>query len=90
MGLAHLMDGLDANAVRAWLDASAPGQILYPDVAGELASWLTAGAEESVAQLSRRLWARTLFPEEVCDRLSELEGGCALNSTWLSQVSAFD
>jgi hypothetical protein len=59
-------------------------------VAGELASWLADGAKESVAELSRRLWARTLFPEEVCDRLSELEGGCPLSSSWLSQVSAFD
>jgi hypothetical protein len=90
MGLARLMDTLDANAVRAWLDASAPGPIFYPDVAGELACWLAAGAKESVVQLSRRLWARTLFPEEVCDRLSELEGGCPFNRGWLSQVSAFD
>ena len=76
--------------MRAWLDATAPGQICYPDVAGELAGWLAAGAQESVADLSRRLWARTLFPEEVCDRLSELEEGSALSSCWLSQVSAFD
>ncbi len=90
MGLARLMDALDANAVRAWLDAAAPGQIIYPDVASELAGWLADGAQESVPALSRRLWARTLFPEEVCDRLSELEGGSPLNSSWLSQVSAFD
>ncbi len=90
MGLARLMDALDANAVRTWLDAAAPGQIIYPDVASELTGWLADGAQESVPALSRRLWARTLFPEEVCDRLSELEGGSPLNSSWLSQVSAFD
>lgn len=87
MGLATLMDCLDANQVRHWLDSAAPGVISYPDVAGEVARWLAAGAEESVPALSRRLWARTLFPEEVCDRLSELEGGESLSGCWLSQVS---
>ncbi|MCR6554073.1 glycosyltransferase, partial [Aeromonas sp. CPF2-S1] len=54
------------------------------------ARWLAAGADESVASLSRRLWARTLFPEEVSDRLSELDGGDCLSSCWLSQVSVVD
>ncbi|MFE8730757.1 hypothetical protein ACFX56_27475, partial [Aeromonas hydrophila] len=45
MGLARLMDALDANAVRAWLDVAAPGQIIYPDVASELAGWLADGAQ---------------------------------------------
>ncbi len=80
----------DANLVRGWLDSPSPGAISYPDVAGELARWLAAGADESVASLSRRLWARTLFPEEVSDRLSELDGGDCLSSCWLSQVSVVD
>ncbi len=90
MGLATLMDYLDANLVRSWLDSASPGMVCYPDVARELASWLAAGAEESVSSLSRRLWGRTLFPEEVSDRLSELEGGEGLSGCWLSQVSAVD
>ncbi|MFM5502623.1 MULTISPECIES: MJ1255/VC2487 family glycosyltransferase [Aeromonas] len=90
MGLATLMDVLDANLVRTWLDSASPGAVCYPDVAGELARWLAAGADESVASLSRRLWARTLFPEEVSDRLSELDGGDCLSSCWLSQVSVVD
>lgn len=90
MGLAQLMEGLDANAVRHWLEAPASGAIRYPDVAAELADWLAAGAVEGVEPLSRRLWARTLFPEEVCERLSELVGGPALPRPWLSQLSAFD
>lgn len=90
MGLARLMEGLDANAVRHWLEAPASGAIRYPDVAAELADWLAAGTVEGVESLSRRLWARTLFPEEVCERLSELVGGPALPRPWLSQLSAFD
>ncbi|HHQ4778399.1 TPA: MJ1255/VC2487 family glycosyltransferase [Aeromonas veronii] len=90
MGLATLMDVLDANLVRTWLDSASPGAVCYPDVAGELARWLAAGADESVASLSRRLWARTLFPEEVSDRLSELDGGERLSAGWLSQVSVVD
>ncbi|MNG01621.1 hypothetical protein D3C84_846090 [compost metagenome] len=90
MGLAQLMETLDANALRTWLEAPSPGRIRYPDVAGELADWLLAGAKEELASLSRRLWARTLFPEEVCDRLSELAGNPALARPWLSQLSAFD
>lgn len=90
MGLAQLMEGLDANAVRHWLEAPASGAIRYPDVAAELADWLATGAVEGVESLSRRLWARTLFPEEVCERLSELVGGPALPRPWLSQLSAFD
>ena len=73
MGLARLMDALDANAVRAWLDAAAPGQIIYPMwPASWRAGWRTE--RRRACRRSRRLWARTLFPEEVCDRLSELEG----------------
>lgn len=90
MGLAQLMEGLDANAVRHWLEAPASGAIRYPDVSAELADWLAAGAVEGVESLSRRLWARTLFPEEVCERLSELVAGPALPRPWLSQLSAFD
>ncbi|MNH00056.1 hypothetical protein D3C79_592420 [compost metagenome] len=90
MGLAQLMETLDVNAVRAWLEAPAPGRVHYPDVAGALADWLLAGTEEDIESLSRRLWARTLFPEEVCDRLSELAGNPVLSRPWLSQLSAFD
>ncbi|MGY3858834.1 MJ1255/VC2487 family glycosyltransferase [Aeromonas intestinalis] len=90
MGLAQLMEALDANEVRNWLDSAACGAIRYPDVAGELADWLAAGAGEGIESLSRRLWARTLFPEEVCDRLSELTLSPALPRPWLSQLSAFD
>ncbi|MGB6188085.1 MAG: MJ1255/VC2487 family glycosyltransferase [Aeromonas molluscorum] len=88
MGLAQLMDSLDANAVRNWLDAPQPGPILYPDVATALALWLAQGAEETLASLSRRLWAKALFPEEVGDRLSELEGGESIGTTWLSQLGS--
>lgn len=90
MGLATLMDCLDANLVRNWLDLVSPGAVYYPDVAGELARWLAAGATEDVPALSRRLWARTLFPEEVSDRLSELDGGERLSNCGLSQVNVVD
>ncbi len=90
MGLAQLMDSLDANAVRSWLEAPSPGRVRYPDVAGELADWLLAGAGEEVGALSRRLWGRTLFPEEVCDSLGELASRTGQERPWLSQLSAFD
>ncbi|PJG58601.1 MJ1255/VC2487 family glycosyltransferase [Aeromonas cavernicola] len=90
MGLATLMDCLDANIVRTWLDSQAPGVVCYPNVAAELADWLVAGGQESVSSLSRRLWARTLFPEEVSDRLSEFVRGETVGNSWLSQVTLVD
>ncbi|MFM4964906.1 MJ1255/VC2487 family glycosyltransferase [Aeromonas bivalvium] len=90
MGLAQLMDSLDANGVRSWLDTSAPGPIVYPDVAAALALWLAEGAEEPLPSLSRRLWAKTLFPEEVGDRLSELAEGETIGGAWLSQLGVLE
>ena len=75
MGLARLMDALDANAVRAWLDAAAPGQIIYPDVASELAGWLADGAQESVPALSPAVGSHLVPGRGV--RSAERTGGAA-------------
>ena len=73
MGLARLMDALDANAVRAWLMPPPLARLSTPMwPASWRAGWRTE--RRRACRRSRRLWARTLFPEEVCDRLSELEG----------------
>ena len=89
MGLATLMDSLDPNAVRPWLDSPPPGRVTWPDVASEVARWLVAGATEPVEALSARLWQRTLYPEEVTERLCELEGGERISAGWLASLRTF-
>lgn len=59
LGLAATSRDLDAADVAAWLAEPPPVPQNYPDVTGALLDWLAAGANESVAALSARLWAIT-------------------------------
>lgn len=88
MGLATLMDELDPTVLRGWIDSEPPGRVTWPDVAQALAHWVLAGEEEPLSELSARLWRRTRFPEEVAERLCELEGAAswAPASWWLRSV----
>lgn len=84
MGLATLMDSLDANALRRWLDEEGPGRVTWPNVAQALAQWLVAGADEPIESLSRRLWQQTQFPEEVSERLCDLGAQEGSGAAWLA------
>ena len=72
LGLAQVMQTLDPGAVREWLDASAPGRVVYPEVADAVANWLAGGRQESLSWLSARLWNRVCFPETVHERIAEM------------------
>lgn len=83
LGLARVMESLDAGMVRSWLDAEAPGRIHYPDVADALAAWLAAGGQEPVMDLAHRLWRQVTFPETVAECLGELGFSDSLSSSLL-------
>jgi len=57
LSLGTVTRSLSRQDVHAWLDTPAPSPQRYPDVTAGLARWLSAGAEESLAALSDRLWA---------------------------------
>jgi uncharacterized protein (TIGR00661 family) len=56
LGLGTVTRRLSRKDVRAWLDTPAPAAQHYPDVTAALVGWVNAGAEESLAALSARLW----------------------------------
>lgn len=84
MGLATLMDSLDANTLRRWLDEEGAGRVVWPNVAQALTQWLVAGTSEPLESLSRRLWLQTQFPEEVSERLCELGAKEGSGAGWLA------
>jgi uncharacterized protein (TIGR00661 family) len=60
LGYAHVIKTLDEKSIGAWLQDSKPAlQVIYPDVAGELARWIATGRKESREELARDLWLRT-------------------------------
>ncbi|MFH4666724.1 MJ1255/VC2487 family glycosyltransferase [Vibrio cidicii] len=65
LGLASVMDSLDARVVRAWLEEAHAESVTYPDVATAIADWLLQGDWSSQQELSRRLWERVDFPSYV-------------------------
>jgi uncharacterized protein (TIGR00661 family) len=60
LGYAHVIGSLDAREIGAWLqDSKAAVQVVYPDVAAELARWIATGQKESREELAQQLWLRT-------------------------------
>ena len=57
LGLGASMMDLDRAKVEAFLHASTPVQVTYPNVAQNLAYWLTSGREEPIERLVQRLWS---------------------------------
>lgn len=58
LGLATQLTSLTEQGLADWFASAEAQQCYWPDVAEALAQWLTSGAQESVAELSRRLWKR--------------------------------
>lgn len=56
MGLAQVMQSLDADAVEAWLDQAAGIPSPWPDVATALATWISTGRQVPIQVLTRELW----------------------------------
>ncbi|MDN7126732.1 glycosyltransferase [Pseudidiomarina sp. 1APR75-33.1] len=56
LGLATQLNELTPQGLTDWFALTERKQCFWPDVASEIAVWLAGGAEQSVAELSRRLW----------------------------------
>ena len=54
--LGMVMRGLDARVVRHWLSLPSPDPAGYPDVAGEVADWISRGQWNTVGELASRVW----------------------------------
>lgn len=58
--LATVCLSLDAQALLAWLKEPDAAQLSWPQVAPQLAQWLTDPRRGDVRQLAQRLWSQTL------------------------------
>jgi len=56
LGLATIAQTFDQQIFGDWLQQPMPAPRHTPDVAGELASWIANGCQESASELARRLW----------------------------------
>lgn len=62
LGYGSAMSHLDPEITALWL-ASGPGvQIVYPDTAAAVAAWIAAGAEQNIADISRKMWSQVKLP----------------------------
>ncbi|OCG01451.1 MJ1255/VC2487 family glycosyltransferase [Gilliamella sp. wkB112] len=70
--LATVMENLNTIKLKYWINLPSPEPVIYPDVATELANWIVSGRNESLLSLSERLWAKTVFPKHVQQRIKSL------------------
>ncbi|MGM7449239.1 glycosyl transferase [Idiomarina loihiensis] len=57
-GLAHVLKRIDSVSIDSWLTQRNPQRLYWPNVADELAQWISKGAQQPVAELSAGLWSR--------------------------------
>lgn len=65
MGLATVMESLNSNVVREWLEEPFAEKVCYPDVAAALADWVLKGEWNCHQSLCDRLWQQVDFPSYV-------------------------
>ncbi len=67
LGLGMAMSRLDSKKLHYWFNNFQPRKIIYPNVAGAIAQWITQGtfatgiAQSAVASLATSLWEQTDF-----------------------------
>lgn len=69
LGLGVSMDTLDTHAVKKWLEEWQPQQVVYPNVAKEIAVWMQKGlwdTPDARIELVKRLWEQTRAPGVDC------------------------
>lgn len=67
---------LDQDLLEKWLRSPAHKPVQYPDVAMELAKWLTRSPREAVADLATRLWRETDYADSChLNSVSEIQSG---------------
>jgi uncharacterized protein (TIGR00661 family) len=72
LGLAESIDEVEKDAISLWINNKKPIQVLYPDVARELASWIASESSDrptaTVHDLANKVWSqvagRTIMPPE--------------------------
>lgn len=74
LGLGMSMPHLDPHTLSHWLENFEGQRVIYPNVAKEIALWLSKGDWEDVATLSSRLWEETqmISNAEGFDKSSEI------------------
>lgn len=72
LDMATVMENLSSIKLKYWLALPSPTPIIYPNVADEVANWIVDGRKESLLSLSQRLWSKTIFPENVNQRIKSL------------------
>ncbi|MDO8910035.1 MAG: glycosyltransferase family protein [Pseudohongiella sp.] len=62
LGLAESMDDIDLGIMSKWLQNRHPKQVIYPDVASEVASWIarhgSKSSQDNLEELSAGLWKK--------------------------------
>lgn len=62
LGLAENMDKIDVGIIRDWLQNRRPKQVIYPDVAADVAAWIAGHSSKDsrpgLAELSAGLWEK--------------------------------
>jgi hypothetical protein len=62
LGLADSIDEVNIDAIALWLGNKKPVQVLYPDVARELASWIAHESSDqptaTVHELTNKVWSQ--------------------------------
>jgi len=56
LNLGMIMQRLDARLVKHWLSLPSPDPVDYPDVAGEVAAWISQGKWNDVGDLAAKVW----------------------------------
>jgi len=59
LGLATVLSRLDRQGIDTWLKAPAPAPIHYPDVAQEIAEWITKGTWNNPMELVEKVWMKS-------------------------------
>ena len=62
LGYGASMSRLDVNTTSFWLNSETSTKIDYPDTATAVAKWISEGATEDIAEISKKLWAKTVLP----------------------------
>ncbi|WP_087025297.1 MJ1255/VC2487 family glycosyltransferase [Thaumasiovibrio subtropicus] len=73
MGLAKVMNTLNLNALRTWLDQPSVGAVRFPNVANHIVDWVLKGDWDDYSLLWDNLWSAVEYPEAVEDLVSEFD-----------------
>ena len=82
LGLADVMESLNANRIRDWLDKPTPSPIAYPNVAKHLVDWILDSQRHDINKLRDQLWAKV--DRSNCDEKATPQIQNGLDIAWKS------